>query len=551
MLSRFRRPAASAALSLAVCATVLAFSASPGSATIVRGGRLASSVAGAPPVTTSEGVVTGLLAGSERAYLGIPYAAPPVGPLRWEPPAPHAPWSAPLQATHFGPHCPQPVTPFGTVSITEDCLYLNVFMPAQGAERRGGRPVMVWFHGGAFTVGESDDYDPARLVARGVDVVTVNYRLGPLGFLAHPALDAEGHLFANYGLLDQQAALQWVKRNATVFGGNPRSVTIFGESAGGASVLSQIASPRAAGTFARSIIESGAYLNTPTRAAAEAAGTAYATAAGCADQSAACLRRLSVVQLLTHEAAAYQPVVDGTILPKNPKIAIADGAFNRVSVMNGSNAEEFRLFTALDFDLVTGPITAATYPGALAAEVGPVAAPLVLAQYPLANYPSPDLANSAALTDGSFACNALFLDRSLGRYVPTFGYEFADVNAPELFLPPVAFPYQAAHASEIQYLFDLESRFPQPLDAAQRRLAADMVSYWTNFAKVGIPYAAQTSTWPPFIRGLDDLLTLDTSRNAPTTGFAAEHECTFWDALLNPTAPVMREDARRPAVRVR
>lgn len=140
MLSRFRRPAASAALSLAVCATVLAFSASPGSATIVRGGRLASSVAGAPPVTTSEGVVTGLLAGSERAYLGIPYAAPPVGPLRWEPPAPHAPWSAPLQATHFGPHCPQPVTPFGTVSITEDCLYLNVFMPAQGAERRGGGP---------------------------------------------------------------------------------------------------------------------------------------------------------------------------------------------------------------------------------------------------------------------------------------------------------------------------------------------------------------------------------------------------------------------------
>jgi para-nitrobenzyl esterase len=395
---------------------------------------------------------------------------------------------------------------------------------------------MVWIHGGAFVVGESDAYDPIRLVGRDVDVVTLNYRLGALGFLAQPALDSEGHLFANYGLLDQQAALAWVKRNAAAFGGDPRRVTLFGESAGGASVLSQLASPLAAGLFSRGILESGSYVNTPTLPAAEATGSAYAAAVGCPSQTAACLRALPVATLLAQEPSGYVPTVDGKILPLNPKVAVAEGAFNRVPVIDGTNAEEFRLFTALDFDLVSGPITPAVYPAAIAAEVGPAAAPYVLAQYPLSAYPSPDLANSAALTDGAFSCDALFLDESFVKYVPTFAYEFADIHAPELFLPPASFPYEAAHASELQYLFNVTVQFPQPLDQQQQRLAASMVDYWTNFARFDVPFSAHSAFWFPYFEKYQNMIHLETPANSTFTGFNAEHQCAFWSVLLSGAA---------------
>jgi para-nitrobenzyl esterase len=410
---------------------------------------------------------------------------------------------------------------------------------------------MVWIHGGAFVVGESDDYDPAKLVARGVDVVTLNYRLGALGFLALPSLDSEGHVFANYGLLDQQAALEWVRRNIAAFGGDPNRVTIFGESAGGASVMSQLASPLATGTFQRAIIESGAYANTPTLPEAESAGAAYATAEGCASLSAACMRGLSVTALLSGEPVQYVPTVDGTVLPLNPKVAIANGRFNRVPVIDGSNGEEFRLFTALDFDLVSGPITPATYPYAIAAEVGPAAAPLVLAQYPLGAYSTPDLANSAALTDGTFSCNALFLDRSLSHYVPTFAYEFSDVNAPELFLPPVLFPYEAAHASELQYLFTVSASFSEPLSAQQMRLSNSMVQFWTNFAAFGNPFIADGTPWFPFVTRAGNMVDLNTPHDSNFTSFNTEHQCTFWDALLMPPTPMAAPDPRHPMVRGR
>lgn len=503
-----------------------------------------------PPVRTSGGLVTGTTLGAEQAYLGIPYAAPPVGALRWQPPAPAAPWSGILHATQYAPHCAQTASPFGVASTSEDCLYLNVFTPLHPkfGERR---PVMVWIHGGAFVVGESDGYDPVRLVGRDVDVVTINYRLGALGFLAHPALDGEGHLFANYGLLDQQAALAWVKKNAAAFGGDPRRITVFGESAGGASVLSQLASPLAAGLFSRGILESGSYVNTPTLPVAEAAGTAFATAAGCPSQTAACLRALPVATILAQEPASYVPTVDGRILPLDPKVAVAEGAFNRVPVIDGTNGEEYRLFTALDFDFVTGPITPAAYPAVIAAEVGSAAAPYVLAEYPLGAYPTPDLANSAALTDGAFSCDALFLDQSFAKYVPTFAYEFADIHAPELFLPPVAFPYEAAHASEIQYLFNLTVAYPQPLNAQQQRLAASMVDYWTNFAELGFPISRGNAPWFPFAARFQNMISLNTPANSTFTGFNAEHQCTFWNALLNASATAAARSNRPNAVRAR
>ncbi len=248
----------------------------------------------APVAFTADGAVRGTVAGGTDEFLGIPYAAPPVGPLRWRPPQPADRWHGVRDATTFAPHCPQQASPFGVASVSEDCLYLNVFAPA-GGRPGGGRPVMVWIHGGALVTGESDDYDPAKLVSNGTVVVTINYRLGALGFLAHPALaDRPGGPSGNYGLMDQQAALRWVQRNIRQFGGDPRNVTIFGESAGGLSVLSQLDSPGADGLFQRAIVQSGAYNLTQTPlATAEAAGEAFAATAGCASQTAACLFRRS------------------------------------------------------------------------------------------------------------------------------------------------------------------------------------------------------------------------------------------------------------------
>jgi para-nitrobenzyl esterase len=200
-----------------------------------------------PVARTDKGLIKGTRVGDVREFLGVPYAAAPVGDLRWRPPQPAASWHGVRSATQFGAHCAQNAGPFGVASGTEDCLFLNVFQPRFALPGAPAAPVMVWIHGGALVVGESDDYNPTALVQRGVIVVTINYRLGALGFLAHPALASESPQGAagNYGLMDQQAALQWVQRNIRNFGGNPHNVTIFGESAGGLSVHSQLVSPRA------------------------------------------------------------------------------------------------------------------------------------------------------------------------------------------------------------------------------------------------------------------------------------------------------------------
>jgi len=490
---------------------------------------------------TEEGIVRGVATATTRAFRGIPYAAAPVGALRWRPPQRAARHSTVLDATQFASHCPQPAGPFGRASASEDCLFLNVFTPGHVDHDAtfGLRPVMVWIHGGALTTGESDDYDATRLVEQGdVLVVTINYRLGALGFLAHPALTAESpdHASGNYGLMDQQAALGWVRRNIVLFGGDPSRVTIFGESAGGLSVHSQLASPVAHGLFQRAIVESGAYqLTQPSLAAGEAAGTAFATRAGCTDPSAACLRALSVAQVLASQAGGFSPtpVVDGKILPRSIGAAFAAGQFNRVPVMEGSNHDEWRLFVALN-DLVSGPVTVDGYPAAIQATLGIPAAAVALftAAYPVASFPSPDLALAALGTDGIFACNARVADQLLSRFVPTFAYEFNDENAPQPFLPPVAFPYAAAHASEIQYLFTLPVTVPNPgLDPDQQQLSAAMISYWTTFARTGQPRAPAAPPWTRFEADHDTLQSLVPPTPAPETGFAADHRCAFWDAL--------------------
>ena len=505
-------------------------------------------------VFTFSGPVRGFVGSSGiREFLGVPYAAPPVGDRRWRPPVKHEPWFAPLEATQFANHCPQPPSPFGVASITEDCLFLNVFTPDSDSDHDFGdsrqRPVMVWIHGGALVFGESDDYDPTELVKDGVIVVTINYRLGALGFLAHPALAAEktdpdrdhdrdANSSGDYGLMDQQLALRWVRDNIHFFGGDPLNVTIFGESAGGLSVFSQLASPSAAGLFHKAIIESGAYaLNTQSLDTAEAAGTSFATATGCTSQTAACLRALPVTTILANENfQGYTPNTDGEFLPLSLSTALATGQFSRVPVIQGSNHDEWRLFTALDFDLnpAAGPIAnnESAYEAALGTLVGP-AAPLVAAQYPLASFPSPDTAFAAAGTDVVFACPALGADLSMSQFVPLSTYEFNDENAPQDFLPPVTFPYAAAHASEIQYLFALPVTVPRPpLNPSQVQLSSNMQRYWTNFAKFGTPNSPSVPFWAQFNPLAGDFQSLIPPSPMQETNFAAAHHCAFWAALL-------------------
>ena len=516
----------------------------------------AASVAGhaaqaADPVADTEyGRVVGSEQSDVQRFLGIRYAAAPVGDLRWRPPQAPEAQSGDIPAKQFANHCPQNATPFGLASTTEDCLFLNVFTPAKAKRGEGSgqqRPVMVYIHGGSLVTGESDDYDPTRMVTQGdVVLVTINYRLGGLGFLAQPALDAEGHPSANYGILDQQAALGWVKRNIAAFGGNPLNVTIFGESAGGVSVLSHLASPGSAGLFQRAIVESGSYgfgysLRYPTLAQAQPQGNAFAARLGCTGdpatpETAACLRAAPVERILaTNSAAPSGPVTiaDGTVLPQPLNTAFRTGAFNQVPVINGTTHDEYRLFVATGFDLTAaGPLTAERYAAAVNAAYGANAA-AVLAAYPVGNYPSPDLAYAALATDAIFACPGLALSNWLSQYVPTWHYEFNDPNAPEPYLPPASFPYASAHASELQYLFDI-LRLPGTPDLTedQLSLAGSMVQHWARFATNGRPGGGPAPAWPRYRQNGGRFQSLAPPEPVTATGFAADHKCDFWFPLL-------------------
>ncbi len=520
---------------LAVAGTIAAGSvscSSPGPGPVIAGRLHRGHSQSALVVPSADGTLRGFRAGGTDEYLGIPYAAPPVGPLRWRPPQPPARWTGVRAATRFAPHCPQPVGVFGRASTSEDCLYLNVFRPAR--QHATGLPVMVWIHGGGFVGGESDDYDPSSLVADGVIVVTINYRLGALGFLAHPALaDHPGGPSGDYGLMDQQAALRWVQRNIRAFGGNPANVTMFGESAGGQSVLLQLASPTAHGLFARAIAESGGYALYPASlAAAEAAGRAFAAKAGCGSQTAQCLRSLPVSTILADQNQSGATAdIDGLVLTQPLKSALARGDFNHVPVIDGSNHDEWRLFVALA-TFEGHPVTTANYLPMIAStlHVSRATAQVIAAQYPLSAYRSPALALSALGTDGIFACPTLLLDQSLSRYVPTYAYEFSDENAPDPY-PSPGFPYGATHASEIQYLFGLPASSHGTLSALQQRLAAAMRSEWTSFAKSGVPSSPGAPTWPRFLSGgsgSQSMLSLVPPGPQPETSFAVEHRCGFW-----------------------
>ena len=496
----------------------------------------ASQAAGSRTVATADGLVRGTTSGALREFLGIPYAAPPVGSLRWQPPAPVAPWPGVREATAFAPHCPQQASDFGIASTSENCLYLNVFAPAGSAGKQ--LPVMVWLHGGSLVYGESDDYNPASLVSQGVIVVTLNYRIGALGFLADSALAGKpGGATGDYGLMDQQAALRWVQRNIGGFGGDSRRVTLFGESAGGLSVLSQLTSPGARGLFSAAIVESGTYaLTEQTEATAESSGAAFAAKVGCTPTGdsatgAACLRALPVQTIIDNENLIYDPDIDGKVLSQSVGTALRAGDFSRVPVVIGTNHDEWRLFVAID-TLIGSPATAANYQSMIASTLGVAGteAATIAARYPLSAYASPSVALGAVGTDAIFACPALTAEDSLARYVPTYAYEFNDENAPERYLPPAGFPYGAAHESEVQYLFDLRNT-PQPgvLSSAQQSLAAVMRQDWTQFAKTGTP--TRPGGWPGFSLAAPLTLSLVPPQPRVEAGYGAEHQCGFWTTV--------------------
>jgi para-nitrobenzyl esterase len=480
-------------------------------------------------VRTADGQIRGKQTGRTDEYLGIPYAAPPVGPLRWHAPEPPAHWRRIRNATHFAPHCPQPIGVFGHPSLSEDCLYLNVYAPA--GHRRSGLAVMMWIHGGGNVGGESDDFNPSKLVADGVIVVTINYRLGALGFLAHPALaTTPGGPTGDYGLMDQQAALRWVHSNIHAFGGNAKNVTIFGESAGGKSVLLQLESAGARGLFAKVIAESGGYALEPEPlATAEAAGRAFATKIGCASQTAPCLRSVPVARIIADQNPSGVPAdIDGLVLTQTLKSALSNGDFAHVPVMQGSNHDEWRLFVALA-TFEGHPVTAANYQPMIAStlHVSASTAAIIAAQYPLSSYQSPPLALSTLGTDAIFSCSTLLLDQDLAQYVPTYAYEFNDENAPDPY-PSPGFPYGATHAAEVQYLFGLPFLKHGILSAQQQLLAAAMRQEWTSFARTGVPSAAGAPAWPRFTAASQTMLSLVPPTPAAETTFATDHHCPFW-----------------------
>jgi para-nitrobenzyl esterase len=495
---------------------------------------VAAAASGGPIVATNGGLVQGTATATADEFLGIPYAAPPVGKLRWRPPQPAAHWPGVRQATAYAPHCAQPGSAVGgDPSTSEDCLYLNVFAPTH---RTGALPVMVWIHGGALVTGASDLYDASKLASNGAIVVTINYRLGALGFLAHPALtDGRNGASGDYGLMDQQSALRWVQQNIGHFGGDAHDVTIFGESAGGLSVLSQLASPGARGLFEKAIVESGSYDPTQQSLAdAESAGEAFATKAGCADQTAACLRSLPVSTILDNEdQSGYTPDIDGNVLVRSLSTAFSTGRFNRVPTIDGTNHDEWRLFVAIQL-LEGNPVTADNYVSQIESTLGVTSAQAgaIAADYPVSGYSSPAVALGAVGTDAIFACNALNIDTALSRFVPTYAYEFNDPDPPAIIPVPTGFPLGDYHAAELGYVFNTaDAPTPTGLNAGQLRLAGTTQRYWTNFAARAFPTSVGTPFWPLFTAAGQRIQSLTEPQPTIETNFATDHHCAFWAGL--------------------
>jgi para-nitrobenzyl esterase len=489
-------------------------------------------------VTMESGVLQGEIGAGFERFRAVPYAAAPVGPLRWRRPQPAARWDGVRDATQPGAGCLQSPGATAAPRLSEDCLFLEVTRPA-GVDRGERLPVMVWIHGGGFSTGAGSDYDARRLAIEGrVVVVAVNYRLGSMGFYSHPNLEDSGL----FGLLDQQEALRWVRRNAAAFGGNPANVTVFGESAGAMSICAQLVAPGAKGLFDKAILQSGTCLQRwaksmiwpgaegfdqfPALTETAAAGAAAAKTMGCGQPDAiTCLRGLSA-EVVMKSAGGARPAYGGAALPERPATALVEGRFHRVPLIWGSTRDEWRASAGI-FDKTT-PFTAGLYRKFLT-EGFADRAKEVEARYPGSELGGAVYAWAAVSTDSAWSCPTLESVRAAGRHAPVYFYQFDDREAPNPAFPVAPdFKLGAAHATELAYLFDLPAG--PTLTREQRTLASGMIGYWSSFARDGRPSAAGLPTWPAVTGSLetralslkpvpDSILIVDVEER---------HHCAFW-----------------------
>jgi para-nitrobenzyl esterase len=484
-------------------------------------------------VQTNSGPVCGITANNDAEWLGIPYAAAPVGDLRWASPQPPTPWTSPLAATAFGSSCT-----FGG-SGSENCLFLNVTRPNDGST---ALPVLVHIHGGAF-IGGSGNGDYTLLANTGHEVVvSINYRLGIFGFLAGKQF---GDHSGDWGLQDQQAALRWVQQNIANFGGDPSNVTIYGESAGGSSVCDAIASPTAKGLFKRGISVSGEYntllgvsavletqdckSNLPSQAQANAAGRTYAEAAGCTvpSQATACLRQLSTAQAQAVAGSGFElggqgtvgPTINGTTLTQSLRQALETGKVNKVQVIAGTDRDE---------NLSGNATTAADYVKLVDTQYG-INASQVMAKYPLSHFGSPAIAWRTVAADSNTVCPALRTDADLAKWMPVHAYEIDDNDIP---------PYSATNAAgSAPGASHVGAWFLSPtataLDANQQALQNEEVATVTQFARDGSVTPAGTPAWPTYNKAQQvmSLQPAGDSELVTTAEMAAQHNCGFWDKL--------------------
>jgi len=455
-------------------------------------------------IHTASGVVEGVRSADKKVavFEGIPFAAPPVGKLRWQAPQPVAAWEGVRKATAFGPRCMQaPIYSdmiFRDPGPTEDCLYLNVWTPANSAEAK--LPVMAWIYGGGFAAGAASEprQDGSKLAEKGVVVVSMNYRLGVFGFFAHPELTKESpeHASGNYGLLDQAAALKWVQKNITAFGGDPGNVTIFGESAGSISVSAQMASPLSKNLIKRAIGESGSMfmLIAPTIALekAEQQGIRFTAAVGAANLDA--LRAMPAKELLDDSQQQrskfrFWPIVDGYFLPEQPKDIYAAGKQARVALLAGWNTDE----QSADAFFGKQPEAMESYAARVKALYGEHADE-VLKLYPAGN--EMQMKQSAGALAGD-----RFIAYSTWRWIEdqiktgdSAVYRYHFEQAPP---QPAGMTSRGAyHSADIEYVFETLDSKNLPWTDADRKLSDIISSYWTNFAKNGNPNGQGLPKWP-------------------------------------------------------
>jgi len=498
------------------------------------------------PLRIDSGPISGQRVGADgkiRAYKGIPFAAPPVGERRWQPPQPVAPWSLVRECREFGPVCPQAPYPAGSVYVqppqpqSEDCLFLNVWTGATDPQER--RPVMVWIHGGALTRGSGSlaPYDGEALARRGVVLVTINYRLGPFGYLAHPALSRESkqHSSGNYGVLDQIAALQWVQRNIAAFGGDPARVTIFGESAGSWSVCALLATPLSKGLFHRAIGQSGGCFapmphlseSRPDAPSAESAGQGFAKLLGLdqLEDPLPAMRDKSADEILA--AASKDPAqarvracVDGWVFPLEISRIYSEGKQHAVPVIVGSNADEGTTLVG-----ALAPTSRTAFVASSQRKFGDQTERF-LRIYPVAD--------DAAARD-AFLHSAR--DEWFTWEMRTWATKMATVQAPAYLyyfthVPPRADAdkYSAYHAAEIVYVFDNLSKTPWQLAPADRQLADTMSAAWVRFAATGNPNGGTLPVWPAYEAQSQGYLEFGDTVKAGRELLKAE--CDFFDAYF-------------------